>query len=143
MRNWSCNDPKLVLGSYVKGPNNKICRAWAERLGLGHRTVVSHGAHSSLHEGELSVSNKTFPPAQPERLQSLDLVRGVSCSYCSPFLGFNNLGDDMSPTSLNCFSFLFILAFTLPPTSMCRFNVPGLILVPSAHTQSGWVGCKS
>ena len=29
-----CNDPKVVLGSYVKSPNNKICRAWAERLGL-------------------------------------------------------------------------------------------------------------
>ena len=79
------NDPKLVLGSYVKSPNNKICITWAERLGLGHRTVVSRGAHSSLREGELSVSNKTFPPAQPERLQSLDLVRGVSCSYYSPF----------------------------------------------------------
>ena len=23
-----CNDPKIVLGSYVKGPNNIICRAW-------------------------------------------------------------------------------------------------------------------
>ena len=87
----------MVLDSYVKSPNNKICRTWAERLGLGHRTVVSRGAHSSLREGELSVSNKTFPPAQPERLRSLDLVRGVSCSYCSPFLGFNSLEDDMSP----------------------------------------------
>ena len=23
-----CNDPKLMLGPYVKGPNNIICRAW-------------------------------------------------------------------------------------------------------------------
>ena len=23
-----CNDPKRILGSYVKGPNNIICRAW-------------------------------------------------------------------------------------------------------------------
>ena len=23
-----CNDPKMVLSSYVKGPNNIICRAW-------------------------------------------------------------------------------------------------------------------
>ena len=47
--NWCkdsiCNDPKLVLGSNVKGPNNKICREWAERLGLGHRTMVSQGIH--------------------------------------------------------------------------------------------------
>ena len=44
------NDPKLVLGSHVKGPNNKICRAWTERLGLGHRTVVSHGVHGGRTE---------------------------------------------------------------------------------------------
>ena len=24
-----CNDPNMVLSSHVKGPNNKICRAWA------------------------------------------------------------------------------------------------------------------
>ena len=35
------------------------------------------------------------------------------------------------------FSF-YISLFFLPPTSTCRFNFPGLILVPSAHTQSGW-----
>ena len=44
------SDPKLVLGSYVKGPNNKIYRVWAERLGLGHRTVVSHGFHGERTE---------------------------------------------------------------------------------------------
>ena len=42
-----CNDSKLVLGSYVKSSNNKICREWAERLGLDHRTVVSHGVHDN------------------------------------------------------------------------------------------------
>ena len=26
-----CNDSKLVLGSYVEGPNNKICRAWVSK----------------------------------------------------------------------------------------------------------------
>ena len=31
-----CNDPKLILGSYIKGSNNKIYREWAERLGLDH-----------------------------------------------------------------------------------------------------------
>jgi len=46
-----------VLGSYVKDPNNKICRAWAERLGLGHRTMVSHGSRDNIHEGELGVSD--------------------------------------------------------------------------------------
>jgi len=34
------------MGSYVKGPNNNICREWAEKLGLGRRTVASHGVHS-------------------------------------------------------------------------------------------------
>ena len=32
----------------------------------------------------------------------------------------------------------FILACIPYPTSTCRFNFPGLILVLSAHTQSGW-----
>ena len=40
-----CNDPKLVLGSYVNGLNNKICREWAKRLGFGERTVSSHGVY--------------------------------------------------------------------------------------------------
>ena len=40
----------MVLGSYVKGPKNIICRAWAERLGLGHWTVVSHGVHGGRAE---------------------------------------------------------------------------------------------
>ena len=44
------NDPKMVLGSHVKGPNNIICRAWAERLSLGRRTVVSHGTHGGRIE---------------------------------------------------------------------------------------------
>ena len=34
-------------------------------------------------------------------------------------------------------TFPFILACTPHPTSTCRFGFPGLILVPSAHTQSG------
>ena len=27
-RNTICNDPHMIIGSYVKGPNNMICRAW-------------------------------------------------------------------------------------------------------------------
>ena len=42
-----CNDPKLILGPYIKGPNNKICREWDKRLGLGYWTVVSHGVHDN------------------------------------------------------------------------------------------------
>ena len=45
-----CNDPELILGSYVKGLNNKICRAWTEKLGLGHRTVVGHGVRDGRTE---------------------------------------------------------------------------------------------
>ena len=52
VRTQFCNDPKMVLGSYVNDPNNIICRAWAERLGLGRRTVVSHGTHG----GRIKVS---------------------------------------------------------------------------------------
>ena len=44
-----------MLGSYVKGPNNKICKAWTEGIGLGHQRVVSHGFPDNIHEGELGV----------------------------------------------------------------------------------------
>ena len=44
------NNPKMVLGSHVKDLNNIICRAWAERLGLGCRTMVSHGTHGGRIE---------------------------------------------------------------------------------------------
>ena len=43
-----------------KGPNNIILERGLERLGLGHRTAVSHGFYGNLHEGEPDVSNKTF-----------------------------------------------------------------------------------
>ena len=55
-----CNDPKSVLGSNVKGPNNKICKEWAKRLGLGERSVVNHGVHDDYCKGELNLSKKTF-----------------------------------------------------------------------------------
>ena len=35
------NDPRMTLGSYVKGPNNMICREWVWKgllLGAGHRS---------------------------------------------------------------------------------------------------------
>ena len=109
-----CNNPKLVLGSHVQGPNNKICRAWAERLGLGHRTVVSHGTHTEVNH----VCSRSLSPRH-----------GLGGSGSWPFF----------PVPLSgLLTSLFILAFTLPSTSTCRFSFPGLILVPSAHTQSGW-----
>ena len=108
-----CNNPKLVLCSYVKGPNNKIIRAWTERLGLGHRTVVSHGTHSNLHEGELSISNESFPPARPKWLQSLDLVQETSCSYCSSLFQDSIAWGMISPLLFWLLPTLFILAFLL------------------------------
>ena len=53
--------PKLVLGSYVKGPNNKICREWTERLGLNHRTVVGHGFHGGRTELNIVYLIRFFP----------------------------------------------------------------------------------
>ena len=35
-------------------------------------------------------------------------------------------------------TFPFILACIFYPSSTCRIDIPRLILVPSAHTQSGW-----
>ena len=32
-RDMIINDPRLTLGSYVKGPNNMICRVWVWKAG--------------------------------------------------------------------------------------------------------------
>ena len=111
-----CNDPKLVLDSNIKGSNNKICREWAKRLGLGHRTMVSHGIHDNHAE-----VNRACP-------RSLSPWHVLGGSGSSPFF----------PHFYGLLPFPFILAFTLSPASTCRFNFLGLILVLSAHTQSGW-----
>ena len=105
-----CNDPKRVLGSYIKGPNNKICRAWVWQArpwspgsgsgGSGHRT-----------------SSKEFM-----ELRALIILL---------FLGLHCLGNRLSPPPfLYCFSFFFILAFTLSPVSTCKFNFSGVKTCP-------------
>ena len=55
------NDPQGVLGSNVKGPNNKICREWAKRLGLGERIVVSHGVHDGYTEVNWAYPRRLSP----------------------------------------------------------------------------------
>ena len=45
----------MILGSHVKGPNNKFVERGFERLGLGHRTMVNQGFHSDLHKDEPGV----------------------------------------------------------------------------------------
>ena len=67
------NDPKLVLGSYVKGANNKICREWAKRLGLSHQTVISHCIYDNRTE-----VNRACP-------RSLSPWYGLGGSGSSPF----------------------------------------------------------
>ena len=56
----------------------------------------------------------------------------------SPFLGFNGPGDDLPPPPFWLLPPPFILAIPLSHTPTCRFHFLGLILVLSAHTQSGW-----
>ena len=130
-----CNNPKLILGSHVKSSNNKICREWVERLGLDHRTVVSHSFH-----GKRTRMN----PAYLTRLFSgtawvAPILRPRPRSFLILWFFFFRApwsGRRFVPHFLNCLSFLFILAFTLPPISTCRFNFPGLILILLAHPES-------
>ena len=111
-----CNDLKMVLDSYVKGLNNKICRVWAERLGFGHRTVVNHG----ICDNRTKV-NHVCP-------RSLSPRHGLGGSGSWPFFPSPFSGLLPSP---------FILAFTRSLMSTCRLSFLGLILVLSTHTQSG------
>ena len=48
------------------------------------------------------------------------------------------LGHFSQPLPSGLLASLFILACIPYPTSTCRFDFLGLILVPSAHTQNGW-----
>ena len=56
-----CNNPQGVLGSNVKGLNNKICREWAKRLGLGERIVVSHDVHDDRTEMNCAYPRRLSP----------------------------------------------------------------------------------
>ena len=49
------------MGSNVKGPNNKICREWAKRLGLGERTIVSHGVRDDRTEVNCACPRRLSP----------------------------------------------------------------------------------
>ena len=90
----------------------KFVKRGFERLGLGHRAAVG-------------VASVTEP--RPRSLWSFVLL--LSCSFGTPWFG-----RQFVPPSLNRFSFLFIIAFTLPPPSTCKLNFLGLRLVQSAHT---------
>ena len=82
------------------------------RLSLGHRTVVYRGIHIELNR----VRSRSLSPG------------GGLGGFCSwPFF----------PPLSGLLASLFILACIPYPTSTCRFDFLGLILVPSAHTQSG------
>ena len=59
----------------------------------------------------------------------MNLVRGVWLFLLSLFLGHHGWEDGLSPL-LYCFSFLFILAFTLSPVSTCKLNFLGLKICP-------------
>ena len=85
-----------------------------ERLGLDHRTVVSRGVHTELNR---------------VRSRSLSPRGSLGGSGSWPFFSAPFSGLLASP---------FILACNPYPMSTCRFDFPGLILVPLAHTQSGW-----
>ena len=106
------------------------------RLGLGHWTVVRHGFHSNLHKGEPDVSNNTLFRYV---LSSSGRPRPRSFMFLLfSFFRTSQFGRRFVPPFLNCSSFLFIQVFTLLPTSTCRLNFLGLILVLSAYAQSGW-----
>ena len=56
------DDPKMILGSYVKKAQTiSFVEREFERLGCGHRTMVSRGVPSDLHKDKPDVlSNSLF-----------------------------------------------------------------------------------
>ena len=109
------DDPKMILGSYVEMAQTiSFVEREFERLGLGHWSVDNHGVHTK-------VSHIRF-------VESFSLKRSGRLWFLAFFPSLFS-GLLASP---------FILACIPYPTSTCRFDFLGLILVPSAHTQSGW-----
>ena len=109
----------------------------AKRLGLGHRTVVSHGIHGGRTEVNLTYLRRLSPRHGLSSFGFWTSSEELNVLIILFTLGFNGLGDHLPPL----FWLLpppFILTFLLPHTSMCRFRFLGLILVLSAHIQSGW-----
>ena len=110
------DDLKIILGSYVKRAQTiSFVERGFEELGLGHWSMDNHGVHTIVDHVRFVES---FSSKQSRRLWFLAFPSP------SPFSGLL-----VSP---------FILACIPYPTSTCRIYFPALILVPSAHTQSGW-----
>ena len=70
-------------------------------------------------------------------LYGLDRVRLGSLSHRGG-LGGSDFWPFFPAPSPGLLIFPFILACVPYPSSTCRIDIPRLILVPSAHTQSGW-----
>ena len=85
-----------------------------ERVSLSHRTMVCRGIYVELNR---------------VRSRSLSLGGGLGGSSSLPYF---------LPPFFGSLVPLFILACIPYPSSTCRIDFPRLILVPSAHTQSGW-----
>ena len=103
-------------------------------LGLGHRTMVSHGNHTRIN---LACLTRLFsgtacvaPVLRPRPKSFLILLFS--------FLGLHGPGEDLSPPSSWLLPSPFILTFPLSYASTCRFRFLGLVFVFSTHTQSGW-----
>ena len=108
------DDPKMILGSYVKRTQTiSFIECGFERLGLDHWSVDNHGVHTKVNHVRFEES---FSSIRSGRLWFLAF-------FPSPF-----------PRLLISH---FILACIPYPTSTCRFDFLGLIFVPLAHIQSG------
>ena len=56
-----CIDPKNDIGFVrFKAQTIQFVERGLERLGLGHRTAVSHGFYGNLHEGGPGVSSRVL-----------------------------------------------------------------------------------
>ena len=89
-----CNDPQGVLGSNVKGSNNKICRKWAKRLGLGERTVVSHGVHDDCTEVNRAYPRRLSPWHGPSGFGHWTSSEEFNVLIIPFSLGYNGPRDD-------------------------------------------------
>ena len=100
------SDPRMTLGSYVKGLNNMICRKWAWKAGpwsqVSSLVVVFYG---SLYMCGLGLTNSAFHCCRLKDLSPRTTFEEHSILPFLPFIRFSPPSGD--PFSLRSLSFLY------------------------------------
>ena len=116
-------DPKLVLGSYVKGPNNKICRAGVFKNQVNSKRKMIQPRVNRLTEIQ--------PPISFSSNKLSSLIQKVSFLLSIVFIGHSS-----KPPFLHAFFFVIYCALDIIFTTHVQVGFGGFLSVPSNTFQN-------